>query len=234
MATSGSTDFKSNRLTIIKEAYEHCRVIDPSEPLTDAQVDSAAQTLNMMLKRFQTFGMQLWAMKRGAVTLTQSTQSYTCGTGGTGLTERPLRIVEAFYREGTDDTPLQIISREEYWGLGDKSTEGIPNEVYYDPQLTTGVLYIFNPADANAAGNTIELVYHRPFEDMDTDVDDFDFPNEWEEVISYGLAVRLGSKNGLITQRLNQLRIDFRDALEQVRGWDTEDAAVYMQPQFDR
>lgn len=230
MATSGSVDFKSNRLEIIKGAYEICRVIDPTEPLAPSLVQSAAHVLNQMLKSFQTYGMPLWGIKRGTITLTQSTQYYTCGPAGTGLTERPLRIIEAFYRNGTQDTPLQIISREEYWGLGDKSTEGIPNEIYYDPQLNLGVLYVFNPADVNTAGNTIELVYHRPFEDMDADTNDFDFPQEWELAIELGLAALLCRRNGVNAVNSQMIKADATMALNQVIGWDVENVSTFFQP----
>ena len=219
-------------LDIITGAYEICRVIDPSEPLSDQQLRSAQAELNKMLKSYIKYGLQLFSLKRGTITLTQGTQSYTCGVGGTGLTERPLAITEAWYREtASDDTPLDIISREEYWTLGDKTSEGIPNEIYYDPQDNLGVLYIFNTADANAAGNTIELVYQRPFEDMVTQTDDFDFPVEWEECLEWNLALKLAARNGVNLGRIQLIEKQATKALEEVLGWDSENTSVLLQPQ---
>jgi len=231
MATSGVTTFRSNMLGIITGAYEICRVIDPNEPLSNQQLNSARQALNRMLKRFITHGLQLFSLKRGSITLVQGTMSYTCGPSGTGLSERPLAITDAWYRESTtDDNPLEIISREEYWNLGDKTSEGIPNEIYYDPQDTLGVLYVFNTADANAAGKTIELVYQRPFEDMLVITDDFDFPVEWEEAIEWGLAVRLAPRNGVSNTRSAQINAHAKLALDEVLGWDAENTSVFLQP----
>ncbi len=235
MTTSGVTTFRSNMLDIITGAYELCRVIDPEEPLSDQQVRSAQKALNRMLKRFITHGLQLFAIKRGTITLTEGTMSYTCGPGGTGLPERPLMITDAWYRHSpSDDNPLEIISREEYWNLGDKTSKGIPNELYYDPQDNLGVIYIFNTADAATAGKTIELVYQRPFEDMVKTTDDFDFPVEWEECIEFGLASRLGPRNGLSGNKIAQLEARAADALEEVLGWDAENTSVYLQPQHYR
>jgi len=235
MATSGVTTFRSNMLDIITGAYELCRVIDPSEPLSDQQIRSAQRALNQLLKRFITYGLELFTMKRGTITLTQGTMSYTCGPGGTGLTERPLMITDAWYREtASDDNPLEIISREEYWALGDKTSEGIPNEIYYDPQDTLGVLYVFNTADANTAGKTIELVYQRPFEDMVSTTDDFDFPVEWEYAIEWNLASSLAHRNGVATNRLSQIRAEAKTALDEVLGWDAENTSVYLQVQDHR
>lgn len=235
MATSGVTTFRSNLLEIITGAYEICRVIDPSEALSDQQLKSANQALNRMLKRFITYGLNLFALKRGTITLTQGTQSYTCGTAGTGLSERPLAITDAWYRNSaSDDNPLEMISREEYWNLGDKTSEGIPNEIYYDPQDNLGVIYVFNPADANTAGKTIELVYQRPFEDMVASTDDLDFPVEWEEAIEWGLAQRLAPRNGVSVNRTGQIRAHARLALDEALGWDSENTSVFLQPQSVR
>jgi len=235
MATSGVTTFRSNMLDIITGAYETCRVIDPSEPLSDQQLRSAQKVLNQMLKGFIKHGLELFALKRGTITLTQGTQSYTCGPGGTGLTERPLMITDAWYRETTsNDSPLEIISREEYWNLGDKTSEGIPNEIYYDPQDNLGVLYIFNTADANTAGKTIELVYQRPFEDMVSTTDDLDFPVEWEEAIEWGLAARIAHRNGVTTNKVSQITAQAKTFLDEVLGWDAENTSIYLQPQFNR
>jgi len=234
MATSGVTTFRSNMLDIITGAYEICRVIDPSEPLSNQQIRSAQKELNRMLKSFMKYGLELFALKRGTITLTQSTQSYTCGVGGTGLTERPLMITDAWYRETPDnDTPLEIISREEYWNLGDKTSEGIPNEIYYDPQDNLGVLYIFNTADANTAGKTIELVYQRPFEDMVSSTDDLDFPVEWELTIEWNLAAMLGHRNGVNNNKISQIRAEAKTQLDEVLGWDAENTSVYLQPQHN-
>lgn len=235
MATSGVTTFRSNMLGIITGAYEICRVIDPSEPLSDQQIRSAQAALNKQLKRFITYGLQLFALKRGTITLTQGTMSYTCGPSGTGLSERPLMITDAWYRDSPqDDNPLEIISREEYWNLGDKTSEGIPNEIYYDPQDNLGVVYVFNTADANTAGKTIELVYQRPFEDMVLTTDDFDFPVEWEYAIEWELAANLAQRNGVASNKVSQLRAEAKTALEEVLGWDAENTSVYLQPQYNR
>lgn len=235
MATSGVTTFRSNMLEIITGAYEICRVIDPNESLSNQQLNSARQVLNRMLKRFMTYGLQLFSIKRGSITLVQGTMSYTCGPSGTGLSERPLAITDAWYRESaSDDNPLEIISREEYWNLGDKTSEGIPNEIYYDPQDTLGVLYVFNPADANTAGKTIELVYQRPFEDMLVSTDDLDFPVEWEETIEWGLARRLAPRNGVGINRITDIRNFAKLALDEVLGWDAENTSVFLQPQSHR
>jgi hypothetical protein len=230
MATSGSVDFNQTATDVISSAYELARVKDPIENLTTDQENRGRQSLNKIIKYLQKNGMPLWAIKRDSITLIESSQSYTCGSGGTGLSERPLRILEAFYRDTDNDTQIEIISRSDYNTLGDKSSEGIPTQIYYDPQLTQGVLYVYNPADATTAGNTLHLVYHRPFEDMDALSDDFDFPQEWYLALEYNLAVDIALRNGIRPNRVGQLEAKAKEYLFEVTWWDEENVATQLQP----
>jgi hypothetical protein len=230
MSTSGSVDYNVTATEIISSAYELARVKDPLEPLNTDQTTRGMASLNKIIKYLQKAGMPLWAIKRDTITLVQSTQSYTCGPLGTGLLERPLRILEAWYRDGTNDTAVEIISRDDYNTLGDKTGEGIPTEIYYDPQLTLGVLYVYNPADATAAGNTLHLVYHRPFEDMDSITDNFDFPQEWFMALEYMLAVDIAMRNGIKQSRISQLDAKAKEYYYEVLWWDVENTSTQFQP----
>lgn len=230
MATSGSVNYNVTTSDLLSSAFELARVKDPGENLTTQQTTQGLGVINKIVKYMQKIGMPLWAIKKDTITLVQSTQSYTCGTGGTGLTERPLRILQAFYRDGSSDTPVEIVSRQSYWELGDKSAEGIPTQIYYDPQLTLGTLYVYNPADANSAGNALHLIYHRPFEDLDTITDDFDFPQEWYLPLEYTLAADIATRNGITQGRINFLTAKATVFINEVKWWDTEDVSVRIQP----
>ena len=229
MATSGSVNFTVTAEELISSAYELARVKDPDESLTEKQESRGISSLNKIIKFYMARGIPLWAIKKDSITLTTA-QSYTCGPSGTGLSERPLRIIEAFYRDGTQDTPVEIISREEYWALGDKSSDGRPHQLYYDPQVTTGTLYVYNPADSNAVGDTLHLVYHRPFEDIDTSADEFDFPQEWYLVLEYQLAVDLALRNGIKQSRIAQLDSIATSYFDEANGWDVENTPTQIIP----
>ena len=57
MATSGSTNFSLQRDTIIREAYEVLGIYSPSDgDLAAEDLDSAARTLNLMIKSWQSDG----------------------------------------------------------------------------------------------------------------------------------------------------------------------------------
>lgn len=230
MATSSSVNYNVTAVDILNTSYELARIKDPVEPLSNNQTVRGLASLNKIIKYLMKNGMPLWAIKKDTIVLTENTQSYTCGPLGTGLLERPLRILNAFYRDNSNDTQVEMVSRQEYWDLGDKSGAGIPTQVYYDPQLTLGVLYVYNPADATTAGNSLHLIYHRPFEDMDSTADDFDFPQEWYMALEYLLATDLAMRNGVRQSRISQLDAKAKEYYYEALWWDVEDVSVQVQP----
>jgi hypothetical protein len=104
--------------------------------------------------------------------------------------DRPLKIAEAFVRSvDNNDRPVRIIGQKEYLELSNKTSDGAVVAIHYDPQLTTGQLYVW--PQSSVVTDTLELVVHRPIEDMDASTNDFDVPAEWLEAIVWNLALRL-------------------------------------------
>ena len=58
---------------------------------------------------------------------------------------RPLKIVAArrYDPDTARDVPITMAARLDYRALNDKTGTGIVNQVFYDPQLTTGYLYLW-------------------------------------------------------------------------------------------
>lgn len=108
----------------------------------------------------------------------------------TTMSQRPLEIIEARVRDKNDnDTPLSIITRTDYMNINDKDSEGTPNQIYYDPQLTNGSLYVW--PSPNDVTDTIVMTGKYPIDDFDAAANDPGFPQEWHESLKYNLAVRL-------------------------------------------
>lgn len=307
MSTLTLVDFNLNRDELIKSSLRLLGLLDPGETPDDSEISNGAEALNVMVKAWQTDGLQLWAQKRATILLEKDKASYSLGWAGdhatssytktqmrvagvtsdtilevasttsmaaanqigiilddgtthwttiasvtdsdtvvidTGLASaaainknvyfytskihRPLRITEIFRRDSNSDTSLILTSREEYMLLGNKTTTGTPNQAYYDPQLTNGVIYFFPVPDNGDV--TMEIVYHRPFHDFDAVTDTPDFPQEWLEALKYGLAVRLAPEYGIPLSAQQMLGIQLGKIKERVMGWDVEDASVYFSP----
>ena len=139
---------------------------------------------------------------------------------------RPLKATMA-RRINANDVDIEIVSKQEYKQLPTKLAAGLVNQVWYDPQLTTGKLYIW-PTGANST-DRVEVTFMMPIEDMDSSNNNPDFPQEWLLALKFGIASLLGPEYGIALDR--QMYIDSRAAsfLQAVRDFDEEYASVYFQ-----
>jgi len=230
MATSNSTDFTVDRDTIITEALEICGVLAEGESPSANQITSCSRTLNLLVKALIPDGLHLWKRVQGDITITKGAPSYTCGTGGTGLSERPVRLVDAWVTSGGTDIPVELISDERYNALSTKDDVGEPLEAYYDPQLGTGTIYVW-PTGSGTSGETLHVVYHALIQDFDASTDTPDFPQEWHECLVWGLASRLAQKYGVSTAEKNYIATLYTQMRSEVESFDSEFTSLYIQPE---
>ena len=70
---------------------------------------------------------------------------------------------------------------------------------------------------------------------MDEGTNDFDFPQEWQLAIRYNLAEQLGAEYGYADEssKADVIR-NARIYLDDVMGWDVENASVYFGADLQR
>src|SRR3990167_9017856 len=95
-------------------------------------------------------------------------------TASSQRVQKPLRIITANILQVTDafSWEVAILSKDEYYDLGNRTSEGTPNQIFYDltPSSdtaleTNGTFYVYPRfSDGNYV---IEFTYHRPFQDFD-------------------------------------------------------------------
>jgi len=152
---------------------------------------------------------------------------------------KPLRVLSARRASGIDlltssslvELPMTSIAYEEYFDLPIKTSSGLPNQFHYNPQLLAGKMYVWpRPADCN---DRIHFTYERILEDLDNASDNFDFPQEWLECLTYQLAVRLGPAFGK-DQRTGQILAPMAsNLLGELMDWDSEITSVSLMPDLD-
>jgi len=233
--TSGSTDFSVTRDDIIKRALRLIGVLAQGETPTTDQTTEAALALNGLVKAWQTDGMPLWALKTYSVPLSAGTSSYRIGLTQTVNIPKPLKVIQAYNHNTTSnvDIPMRVLTKQEYNMLGNKTSSGNPIQIYYDPQVSYGDLFVFPvPTSTEASANTIKIVYQRPFEDFDASTDTPDFPQEWYDAFTYGLACRLAPEYGVASSDrkilVQEMTIIKSDAL----NFGLEEGSLYFQREF--
>src|SRR3990167_1173743 len=149
MATSGSIDFSMTARQVIAYALRKINIVAETEEPGANESARAMTELNMMLKGWQKH-KNLWRMTEGSVTLLANDVDYT-------LSPFPHRVISAKYRDANSlDTPIDELTREDYYSISDKDGTGRPNSYYVDYQRASAVMYVYQPL---SAGTTETIQY---------------------------------------------------------------------------
>lgn len=153
---------------------------------------------------------------------------------------RPIRIPDspsAVRRHGIasgNDVPIgPPISRLDYQARPYKTTRGVITEVFYDPQLSTGYLTLWQ-APASPLADLVKFTWHKPIEDFDSASDNPDLPQEWIDTLIFNLAVTMAPEYDVPTQKFAQVAALAEQFLDEVKGADRENEAVCFQPDMGR
>lgn len=225
MSTSGSTDFNLVTNGLIDEAFDLCGIGSEGEAITADQYARAKRSLNLIIKAWGT-QEHLWLRAERSLTMAASTNSYA-------LTPKPMRVIEVRRRStsGSIDTPLTEWSRKQYLEQPNKTIDSVPVAFYYDPQSTTGTLYLWpRPSTATASDFTVRLTYLRRMDDFDGSSDDADLPQEWLQALTLTLAEALALKYAIKPDLRREISDRAAIARAELNSWDTEPASLYMQP----
>lgn len=213
MATSGSIDFNMTARDVVAFALRKINITATTEEPSSDDAARAMTELNVMLKGWQKY-QNLWRLTEGSVTLANATASYA-------LSPVPHRVISARYRDtNSTDTPLEPMTREEYYDLPNKSSAGRPNSFYIDYQRSAVTMYLWQ-VQATVTTETIKYTYQRKFEDIDTLENDIDIKQEHFEVVGFNLAARLADDFGRSGEHINRViqraQILLDDALDDDR-----------------
>ena len=153
----------------------------------------------------------------------------------TSKSNRPLRISSIRRRTNTgqnqQEVPLIKLSREEYFDLPNKESRGTPTQFYYDPQLTSGKLYLWpTPDDPETR---IQITYQAQIEDFDAAGDNPDFPQEWLECITWNLAMRLSPVFGKHEMAVSTIAPTAEMMLQRIKDYDQEVTSVQFMPNYE-
>lgn len=231
MATSGSFDYTIDRDDVITEALQLVgRLADGESPTAD-QLTSCGRTLNMLVKAWQSDGLQLFRRKTYSFSVVSGTTSYVFGTGGT-VTETPTRMLYVYRQISGEDVPLTALSDTEYQNLSDKDSTSTPTSYYYEYLGKTANLYLW-PTGGASETITIYCRGERPIYDFDAATDDADVPDYYYLALSYGLALAIAPKYGCEeTQaaRIEKLATYYK---AEALAYDVENnTSVMLEPRF--
>jgi hypothetical protein len=138
MAVSGSRNFILTRNEIITQAARNAGVLAKGETISADDVAELAIALNVMVNSWQNENIFLWANTDAAGAITADTAYIT-------LSSSPdiLEVSNVYFRSNATDTPLKLMTLEEYKALSKKATAGDPTHYFVDYLLASTVLYLY-------------------------------------------------------------------------------------------
>jgi len=228
MSTSGTDNFTLSANEIIALAFGKLAVGSEGEPLTPKMYEDGRSNLNLIAKTWSA-QEHLWMRSQGTITPIAGKASYL-------LPKKAMRVLSARRKLANGfEIPLTAWSRQEYLDQPNKTTSpSTPVNFYYDPQRTTGTVYLWPaPSAAVAPSITIEFDALYALDSIILSNDEFDVPSEWLEALVYALAVRLMPQYPVNDGNLANLVITTANALyADLKGWDEENTSIYLQPDY--
>ena len=193
--------FSMNAQAIANAAIRKTGAYEEDDQIPPEKLASALEALNVISKDLAIEGGPLWCIEDVAFPAIPGQADYNLSQiMGMPL---PPRILDAYIRTlnpvnptppGGNDVTLIITSRYDWNTLGQKFTPGVPNQIWYDPQLTGGILTLYNVP--NDTFHEIHVIAQRQIADVPTLTSNLDFPQE---------AARM-----LIWQLLDELSLEYR------------------------
>ena len=137
------------------------------------------------------------------------------------------RITDVRRRESNNyEIPINFESRDDYFNLPDKTSQGEPVQSYFSRQETTGLMYIWPPPAT--AKTAINFSYERPIQIIENASDTIDIPEYWYEALIYNLAKRLIPKFGCTVTRAQILNGMAQEFLDIALDFDSEMYPIRM------
>ena len=225
MPTSGTTAYSTTRDDIIKRALRLIGALAQGETPTATQVTEAAVALNGLVKAWAADGMPLWAITEKTVPFVSGQRVYTLSA------PKPLKVLQVWNHNITSnvDIPMRIVTQAEYNILGNKTSAGNPIQVYYDPRRDTGEMHVFPvPTTVEQSANILYYICQIPFEDFNTSTDAPDFPQEWYDAVTYGLATRLAPEYGVSIPDRKTLWQEMSIIKQEALNFGLEEGSLYF------
>ena len=210
MATSGSYDWTMTCDNIIRRGLRLAGLLRTGETPVPSLKSDALATLNSILQELHMKGMGLWSLSEATDTLAEAaTHTISDATilGVAGV---------AFIRDGSTDTPVEIIDRHEWADITDKTSTGLPTRMWVETKVASLVLHF----DLIPDKATYDLHYFqiKRLSDFDAYTNTGDFPDRWIETVAVGLGATLALENPeMDVDRIDRLTLQAKRKLREVK-----------------
>lgn len=215
---SGQYNFAPSAGEVMMNAFGRIQ-IKPTEILTQ-HLQQATMELNLLLAKFNNATPNLWAVNLEALPLTQGVATYS-------LPAQTIQVLDVYVRYGGTDKFMFGMSRTEYATQADKSTQGPPNQFWFD-RLISPTVTLYPVPDGNGP-YTMYLYIVRNIQDaLLTGGMNVEVPTLWMDALVAGLAHRLARL--FAPQFEQQRKADADEAWKIALDQNIENTPMYISP----
>lgn len=204
---------------LITIALRKIGVLAAGELPDPAMAQDALGELNRLLEQWGLSSLMTVSRVTVIKALTSGQAAVTIGAGGDINVTRPIRIGSAYTSNGSQDTRLTQISRQEYDSLAYKTTytSQFPCLLQYEAAFPVGTLRLW---PVPSGGLTLTLAVEAQFSAFATILQTAALPPGYADAAIYGLARRLAPEYG---RALDPNFLDeYRQVMKQVKRQNSQ------------
>lgn len=230
-APSGPTSHVDSYPAKTDEVVRRALRLVGAYPSTDAprpeQLKDAIYSLNVMLKTWSTEGFT-WLRQFVTITLVANQNAYLLGPNGTPSIDRPTHVFTANKKNSSgSEIPMISLTRTDWFNIPNKTSNGVPVQYFYDPQTINGVLYVW-PTPQTGTTDVVVIDVDRQLDVQLDNLNQFDFPPQWTDAITYGLAVRLAPEYGMPLTERQVLEAEYNALFTKAVNDDRDIASIFF------
>ena len=141
-------------------------------------------------------------------------------------------VQEAAYRVKSTsvDTPMTKISRSQYQGFSNKTSEGLPNQYWVQRFIDKVTMTLYLTPGASEDGNYINFYYTKRIDDVGAYTNATDVPYRFIPCMIAGLSYYLAVKYA--PQRVQELKLLYEDELLRAEVEDGSSNSTYISPKI--
>lgn len=135
------------------------------------------------------------------------------------------KVTDVRRKEGSDyEIPIDLESRQNYFGLPNKNQTGTPIQAYYDRQDLAGekygVMYLWNSPSSSVP--VINFTYERKMQLLENTTDTLDLPEYAQQAFIFNVADKLILKIGCSIERAGLIKAEAMRLKEEILAFDSE------------
>jgi hypothetical protein len=210
---------------IIKKALQKIGVLADGEIASVSEMNDGLDSLNNLLDSWAGRALLTAAQTQESFSLVANQANYTIGANASFNVNstKPIRVINGFIRaSGNSDTPLRMLTQDEYNNLGSKTTSGRPDSLFYNPTATQqveqfGTLYFYPTPDS--AAYTAFIGSEKYFTEFSSLTANVTFPPAYKRALILALAIELAPDYGAaITAELQMAYLDAMQIIETINS----------------